>query len=176
MERTNSVWYAEAWAGAGANAAHLNLAVGLKGGPLEQAFLTAMALPRPGNIPFFTVLQPNWPVKPFTLFISKADLRSELHSRLTWGPAQAGLAEGILTAVQRGIIQPERVDEYLIIASVWVDWNADSEEAVYKNNKDAALSAMERAFGGEPGIDDLLARLGHAQNPFLTQSHGGARE
>jgi formaldehyde-activating enzyme involved in methanogenesis len=57
-----------------------------------------------------------------------------------------------------------------------VDWNADNEEAVYKNNKDAALSAMERAFGGEPGIDDLLARLGHAQNPFLTQSHGGARE
>src|SRR5947199_6381234 len=135
MESTKSVWYAEAWAGAGANAAHLNLAVGLKGGPLEQAFLTAMALPRPGNIPFFTVLQPNWPVKPFTLFISKADFRSELHSRLTWGPAQAGLAEGILTAVQRRIIPPERADEYLLIASVLADWNADSEEELDRNHK-----------------------------------------
>jgi 5,6,7,8-tetrahydromethanopterin hydro-lyase len=167
MEKTNGVWYAEAWAGTGANAAHLNLAVGLKGGPLEQAFLTAMALPRTGTIPFFTVLQPNWPVKPFTLFVNKADFRSEEHSRLTWGPAQAGIAEGILTAVQRGIIAPERVDDYLVIVTVWVDWNADSDEEVYQNNRDAALRAMERAFGGEPGIENLLARLGHAENPFL---------
>jgi hypothetical protein len=29
------------------------------------------------------------------------------------------------------------------------------------------LSAMERAFGGKPDIEDLLARLGHAENPFL---------
>jgi 5,6,7,8-tetrahydromethanopterin hydro-lyase len=167
MEKTNAVWYAEAWAGTGANAAHLNLAIGLKGGPIEQAFLTAMAMPRPGIIPFFTVLQPNWPVKPYTLFVNKADLRPGEHSRLSWGPAQAGIAEGILTAVQRHIILPERVDDYLAIVSVWVDWNADSDEEVYQNNRDAALSAMERAFGGQPGIEDLLARLGHADNPFL---------
>jgi 5,6,7,8-tetrahydromethanopterin hydro-lyase len=165
MERTT--WYGEAWAGEVPNAAHLNLAIGLKGGPIEQAFLTAMALPRSGTIPFFTALQPNWPVKPFTLFVNKADFRSEEHSRLTWGPAQAGIAEGILTAVQHGIISQEQVDEYLIIASVWVDWNANNDEAVYQNNKDAAVSAMERAFGGKPGIEDLLARLGHAENPFL---------
>lgn len=174
MERTNSVWYAEAWAGAGANAAHLNLAVGLKGGPIEQALLTAMAGPRSGIIPFFTVVQPNWPVKPFTLFVNKADFRSEEHARLTWGPGQAGIAEGILTAVQHRIIPPELVDEYLIIVSVWVDWNADNDEEVYQNNKDAASRALERAFSGEPGIDDLLARLGHAQNPFLARSHGEA--
>jgi len=167
METTKGVWYAQAWAGEGSNAAHLNLAVGLKGGPIEQAFLTAMAVPRPGTIPFFTVLQPNWPVKPFTLFVNKADFRSEEHSRLTWGPAQAGIAEGILTAVQRRLIPPEQVDDYLIIATVWVDWNANNDEDVYQNNKDAALSAMERAFGDEPDIKDLLARLGHAKNPFL---------
>jgi 5,6,7,8-tetrahydromethanopterin hydro-lyase len=167
MEKTNTVWYAEAWAGTGENAAHLNLAVVFKGGPIEQAFLTAMSSPRPGHLPFFTVLQPNWPVKPYTLFVNKADLRSEEHSRLTWGPAQAGIAEGILTAVQRGIIPAERVDDYLVIAAVWVDWNANSDEEVYQNNRDAALSALERALGNEPGIEDLLARLGHAENPFL---------
>ena len=174
MEKTNSVWYAEAWAGTVPNAAHLSLAVGLKGGPIEQAFLTAMAMPRTGTIPFFTTLQPNWPVKPFTLFVNKADFRSERHSQLTWGPAQAGIAEGILTAVQRRILPPEQVDAYLIIVSVWVDWKADNDEEVYQNNKDAALRALERAFSGEPGIDDLLAHLGHAQNPFLTHSHGEA--
>lgn len=168
MERTISVWYAEAWAGEGANAAHLNFAIGLKGGPIEQAFLTAMTTPHIGTIPFFTVLQPNWPIKPFTLFINKADFRSEQHSRLTWGPAQAGVAEGILTAVQQHIITPEQVDDYLAIASVWVDWKADSEEQVYNNNKEAALRAMERAFKSAPAINDLLARLGHADNPFLT--------
>jgi 5,6,7,8-tetrahydromethanopterin hydro-lyase len=126
-----------------------------------------MASPRPGNIPFFTVLQPNWPIKPYTLFVNKADFRSEEHSRLSWGPAQAGIAEGILTAVQRSIIPPEQVDNYLAIVAVWVDWNADSDDEVYQNNRDAALSAIERAFSGQPGIEDLLARLGHAENPFL---------
>src|SRR5690348_15737290 len=174
MERTNNVWYAEAWAGTGANAAHLNLAVGLKGGPIEQAFLTLMAMPRAGIIPFFTVLQPNWPVKPFTLFVNKADFRSEQHSRLTWGPAQAGIAEGILTAVQKRVIPSEHVDDYLAIATVWVDWNADSDVLVYQNNKGAALHAMERAFGAEPSIDDLLARVGHAENPFLAHAQGDA--
>src|SRR3981081_4276477 len=144
MERTNNVWYAEAWAGEVPNAAHLNLAVGLKVGPIEQALLAAMALPRSGTIPFFTVLQPNWPVKPFTLFVNKADMRSEEHSRLTWGPAQAGIAGGMLTAVQRGIIAADRVDDYLAIVTVWVDWNADNDEEVYQNNKDAMLRAVER--------------------------------
>jgi 5,6,7,8-tetrahydromethanopterin hydro-lyase len=178
MERRKDVWYAEAWAGEGANAAHLNLAVGLKGGPIEQAFLNALATPRTGNIPFLTVLQPNWPVKPFTLFVNKADLRSEQHSRLTWGPAQAGIAEGILTAVQRGLIAVADVDDYLIIASVWVDWAADNEDKVYQNNRAAALSALERAFAGNPGITDLLARVGHAENPFLSHAHAkeGAEE
>jgi 5,6,7,8-tetrahydromethanopterin hydro-lyase len=171
VERTNAVWYAEAWTGEGANAAHLNLAVGLKGGPIEQAFLNAMAMPGPGNIPFLTVLQPNWAVKPFTLFVNKADFRSEQHSRLTWGPAQAGIAEGVLTAVQHGIIAPDKVDDYLVIASVWVDWNADNEDAVYQNNREATITALERAFTGKPAIENLLARVGHAENPFLTHSH-----
>lgn len=170
MERTHNVWYAEAWAGTGVNAAHLNLAIGLKGSPVEQALLTAMAAPQQGVIPFFTVLQPNWPVKPFTLFVNKADFRSELHSRLTWGPAQAGIAEGMLTAVQRGLIGAERVDDYLAIVSVWVDWNADSDEEVYQNNKDAMLRAVERAFSSTPDINELLSRLGNAQNPFLKRT------
>jgi len=176
MERTKSVWYAEAWAGAGANAAHLNFAIGLKNSPLEQAFLMAMAIPRPGVIPFLTVLQPNWPVKPFTLFINKADFRSERHSQLTWGPAQAGIAEGILMAVQRRMIPPEQVDDYLAIATVWVDWNADSEEEIYQNNRDAALHAVERAFASTPAIDELLARIGHAQNPFMKHAQGDAKQ
>jgi 5,6,7,8-tetrahydromethanopterin hydro-lyase len=176
MEKTTNVWYAEAWAGSGANAAHLNLAVGLKGGPIEQAFLTAMTMPRPGIIPFFTVLQPNWPVKPMTLFVNKADLRPGEHSRLTWGPAQAGLAEGILTAVQNRIISPKKVDDYLIIVTVWVDWNANNDEEVFQNNKEAALRGLERAFNAEPAINDLLARLGHADNPFLAHSKGEAAE
>ena len=52
----------EAFAGSGPNAAHINVVIGRKGGPVEMAWATALATPRTGYIPFLTVLRPNLPV------------------------------------------------------------------------------------------------------------------
>lgn len=41
----------EAFVGAGAEAAHLNTVLGEKGGPVEVAWVTALATPAPGTPP-----------------------------------------------------------------------------------------------------------------------------
>lgn len=158
----------EAFVGEGANAAHVNVVVGRKGGPVETAWVTALATPRGGHIPFVVIARPNLPVKPLTLFVNKADLRGERHEALTWGAAQAGVARGVVAAVAERVVPAGDVDELLAIAAVWVSWDADDPETVYANNGEATLAALRAARERRPLLDDVLAAGGAPANPFFT--------
>jgi 5,6,7,8-tetrahydromethanopterin hydro-lyase len=156
----------EAFAGSGPNAAHLNVLVGRKGGPVETAWATSLATPRAGYIPFLTVLRPNLPVKPMTLFVNKADLRGAQHEQLTWGPAQAGVAAGVTQAVADGLIPADAADDVLVIAAVWVDWAADDAALVFANNRAATRDAIAAAVRAEPAVADVVAEVGHPWNAY----------
>ena len=80
----------EAFVGSGPEAAHLNTVLGAKGGPVETAWVTALATPGPGHIPFVTTLRPGVPAKPMTLFVNKATLEGEtpLRAHLGAGPGR----------------------------------------------------------------------------------------
>jgi 5,6,7,8-tetrahydromethanopterin hydro-lyase len=145
----------------------VNTVLGRKGGPVETAWATALATPRRGHIPFVVVLRPNMPVKPPTLFVNKADVRDDRHAALTWGAAQAGVAQGVLAAVADGVIPASDVDDLVLVAAVWVDWTADDEEEVYANNLAATRDALAAAAEGRPALDDLLAVRDEPQNPFF---------
>src|SRR6185295_20126983 len=99
----------EGFAGDGANAAHINTVLGAKGGPVETAWVTALAHPTPGHVPFVAVLQPGLPLKPFTLFVNKATIAGETHAALTWGAAQAGV-EAVVDALVEGVVDRRHVD------------------------------------------------------------------
>jgi 5,6,7,8-tetrahydromethanopterin hydro-lyase len=144
--------------------------LGRKGGPVETAWATALATPSPGHIPFVTVLRPNLPVKPATLFVNKADIRSDRHAELTWGAAQAGVARGVLEAVADGTIPAGEVNDLVLIAAVWVDWAADDEEAIYAGNVEATRGALAAGAEGRPAIEDLLSLRGEPANPFFRRS------
>jgi 5,6,7,8-tetrahydromethanopterin hydro-lyase len=144
--------------------------LGRKGGPVETAWATALATPRQGHIPFVVVLRPNLPVKPSTLFVNKADIRGDRHAALTWGAAQAGVAQGVLESVASGIIPAAEVDELVLIAAVWVDWAADDEEAIYAGNLQATRDALAAGAEGRPVIDELLALRVDPENPFFRRS------
>jgi 5,6,7,8-tetrahydromethanopterin hydro-lyase len=143
--------------------------LGRKGGPVETAWVTALATPRQGHIPFVVVIRPNYPVKPSTLFVNKADLRGDRHSTLTWGAAQAGVARGVLEAVGDGIVPAAEVEELLLIAAVWVDWAAEDEEAVYAGNAEATLAALAGSVEGRPAVDELLTLRAEPENPFFSR-------
>ena len=94
QNRTSRVLIGESFVGEGAEAAHVNTVLGGRDGPVGTAWATALAMPRPGHAAFVTILRPNLPVKPLTLFVNKAAMADERHGDLTWGAAQAGVAGG----------------------------------------------------------------------------------
>lgn len=158
----------EAFEGDGANAAHINLVLGPKG-ELGAAYALAAASPGPGHIPFQAVVKPNLPAKPATLFVAKSVLKDERHEKMTWGPAQAGVAAGITEALLKGVLPAEAGDDWVAIALVWVDPAADDAEAVYVNNRVAALHAAERSLqSGWPSREALKEGLKQVSNPFFT--------
>jgi 5,6,7,8-tetrahydromethanopterin hydro-lyase len=157
----------ESFVGSGGEAAHLNVVLGRRGGPVEAAWAGSLAAPRTGHVPFVTVLQPGLPVKPLTLFVNKAAIEGERHAALTWGAAQAGVASGVALAVREAVIPATEADELLLIAAVWVDPAAADEERVFANNRDATLGALRAAVAGEPRVATVVAAAEEPANPFF---------
>jgi 5,6,7,8-tetrahydromethanopterin hydro-lyase len=157
----------ESFVGSGANAAHLNTVLGRKGGPVETAWATALAMPRPGHVAFLCGVRPGLAVKPATLFVNKAPLSGPKHERLTWGAAQAGVASGALWAVADAVVPDDAVDDLLLIAAVWVDPAASDEGAVYENNRLATRRALEAGVHRAPDLGDLLAVRDEPWNAFF---------
>lgn len=141
--------------------------LGRKGGPVETAWVTALATPRSGHVPFMVVVRPNLAVKPATLFVNKAEIRGDEHAALTWGAAQVGVARGVLAAVADGTILRGEVDDLLLIASIWIDWGASGEEAVYENSFQATHMALQAGAQGKPDLDEALAARDDPANAFF---------
>jgi len=164
------LYIGEGFEGSGPNAAHINLYLGPKSGPISGALAGIAASPGPGHLPFQAVLKPNLPAKPVTLFIAKAVMESgSSHELMTWGPAQAGVAAGITTALLDGSLPAEAEDNWVAIAAVWVNPSAKDAEEVYHNNKAATHLAARRAMmKGWPSRAELAEGVATVSNPFFT--------
>ena len=158
----------ESFVGDGVNAAHINTVIGARSGPAGAAWATALASPSAGHVPFVAVLAPSVPVKPMTLFVTKAAPANDAHGTLIWGPAQAGVAAGVADAVADGTIAGDAVVEQVVIAAVWVNPGADDADAVYRNNREATATALRNGAAGLPTVADVLAARDRPANPFYT--------
>lgn len=158
----------ESFIGAGPNAAHINTVLGDRNGPAGVAWATALATPSTGHVPFMAVVRPGVPVKPATLFVTKAAPAGDEHGLMIWGPAQAGVAGGVVDAVAAGVIDRVSVDQMALIVAVWVNPSADDADQVYRNNREATLTALTNGAQGLPTIEDVVAALPDLHNPFYT--------
>lgn len=164
----------ESFVGDGVNAAHINTVLGDRSGPAGTAWATALGSPSAGHVPFVAVLRPSLPVKPLTLFVSKTAPSNDEHGTHIWGPAQAGVAGGVADAVAEGVITPEHTDTHVLIAAVWVNSGADDADAVYRNNREATLSALRNGAGRMPSLEAVLDARSSVSNPFYTPTATGA--
>ena len=158
----------ESFVGDGVNAAHVNTVFGHREGPAGVAWASALATPSQGHVPFVTVLRPSLPVKPLTLFVTKAAPAGDAHGLLIWGPAQAGIAAGVAEALADGVISREEADSHVIIAAVWVNPLADDAETVYANNRLSVRTALESGARSLPDTDEVIAARATPTNPFFT--------
>jgi 5,6,7,8-tetrahydromethanopterin hydro-lyase len=156
----------EAFCGAGPEAAHVNTVLGAKGGPVEAAWATALATPRRGHVAFVVAAQPGLAVKPLTLFVNKSTIDADDHAALTWGPAQAGIASGVLDAVAEGTIQRAAVDELVLLVAVWLSPSARDADAVYRFNREATSTSLHNGANSLPGIDAVLAVRDEPYNAY----------
>lgn len=146
----------EGFVGEGPNAAHVNTVLGALGGPVETAWVTALAQPSPGHTPFMVVTQPGVALKPLTLFVNKATIADDRHGELTWGAAQAGVAAGVIDALEARVVDSRKVDDLLLVVAVWVNPAADDAEAVFASNRAAMLAALRAGQRREPRVGDVI--------------------
>lgn len=164
----------EGFVGDGPSAAHVNVVLGDRDGPVGGAWATALATPSAGHAPFMVVARPGLPVRPFTLFVSKATVAGGDHATLTWGAAQAGVAAGVLDAARSGVVAHDDAEGCVLIAAVWVDPTATAidADAVAANNRAATLAALEAAMRGLPTVDQVMVDPEGVWNPFFRSTGG----
>ncbi len=160
--------FGESFVGEGADAAHVNTVLGETGGPVETAWVTALATPRAGHVPFVATVTPGVAVRPFTLFVNKAAIENDRHAELTWGAAHAGVAAGVMEAVAEGILAAADVAGLLLIAAVWVNPHAADERLVYENNKAATFAALRAGKEGRPFVDEALSARHAPSNAYFS--------
>ncbi len=161
-----STEFGESFVGEGAEAAHVNTVLGATGGPVETAWVTALATPRAGYAAFVAAVTPGTAVRPFTLFVNKAAIEGERHASLTWGAAHAGVAAGVMDAVAEGTIPEGEAAALLLIAAVWVNPRAADERLVFENNKEATRGALRAGRQGRPSVAEALAARAMPYNAY----------
>jgi 5,6,7,8-tetrahydromethanopterin hydro-lyase len=163
----SAVFIGESFVGEGAEAAHVNVVLGDRTGPVGTAWATALATPSAGHAPFVAVLRPGIPVRPLTLFVNKAAIASDEHGTLTWGAAQAGVAGGVADAVADGIVAVAAAAQSVLIAAVWVNPAARDADLVYTNNRAATKGALLAAVSSQPDLDAVEQARHRPFNPFF---------
>ena len=162
--------FGESFVGEGADAAHVNTVLGESSGPVETAWVTALATPRAGHVPFVATVTSGTAVRPFTLFVNKATIESDRHAELTWGAAHAGLAAGVMEAVAEGVVAAADAPGMLLIAAVWVNPEAENEGRVFENNKEATLRALRAGKEGRPFVGEALSARHAPSNAYFSAS------
>ena len=158
--------FGEALVGEGPEVAHIDLVIGKKGSSVEQAFVTALASPERGHTPLLAVLTPNLPARPPTLMVNKVTIKGANQALLMFGPAQAAVAKAVVDSVAEGIIPETEADNLLIIASVFIEWDAADKKKIHDWNYEATKIATRRAITGEPKMSEVLAKKDTAKHPF----------
>jgi bifunctional enzyme Fae/Hps len=157
----------EALVGEGNEVAHIDLLIGDKNGPVGEAFATGMSTLSVGHTPLLAVIRPNLPPKPHTLIVPKVTIKNLEDVGRIFGPAQAAVAKAVADAVEEGIVPREKVDDWVIVCSVFVHPQASDFRRIYHFNYSAVKLALKRALGKYPTIEKILYDKDRAKHPIM---------
>ncbi|TFF94919.1 MAG: bifunctional 5,6,7,8-tetrahydromethanopterin hydro-lyase/3-hexulose-6-phosphate synthase [Promethearchaeota archaeon] len=155
----------EALIGEAPDLAHIDLVVGSKTGPIGTAFANAIASPSMGHGGLLACIRPNLVPKPYTLIVPKVTVSKMEEANKIFGPAQAAVAKGVADAVEEGIIPLNKLDDWIILASVFIHPEARDYRKIYQYNYGATKLALKRAIEGYPPIEKVFYDKDRAKHP-----------
>ena len=156
----------EALVGDGNEVAHIDLLIGPKDGPVGTAFATALAQQNQGHSNLLAVLEPNLPVKPSTVMITKVTIKGAKQAVQMFGPAQYAVAKAVADCVESGTIPKDQADNWVIVCGVFIHWEAEDDKKIYEFNYEATKLSIERALKNYPSADDVVSGKESAKHPF----------
>ena len=162
----------ESLVGDGNEVAHIDLLIGRKDGPVGQAFAAALTSQKEGHTNLLAVVAPNLPAKPDTIMANKVTMKGATQAVQMFGPAQAGVARGVVDAVANGTIPADQVDDLCIIVGVFIHWEATDDKKIFDWNRQATTESIERAMKGEPSAQTVADSQAQARHPFAGGAEG----
>ena len=142
--------------------------VGDKNGPVGQAFANGMTNLSAGHTPLLAVIRPNLPPKPHTLIVPKVTVKNMEDTGKIFGPAQAAVAKAIADSVEEGIIPADKLDDWVIIVSVFIHPQAtDLPQNIpvqLRRNKNGAATCTQEVSN--------TRKNNLRQRPSKTPNHG----
>ncbi len=157
----------ESLVGEGNEVAHIDLMIGDKDGPVGQAFANGMTNLSAGHTPLLAVIRPNLPPKPHTLIVPKVTIKNMADTGKIFGPAQAAVAKAIADSAEEGIIPREHLDDWVIIASVFIHPQATDYRRIYQYNYGATKMALQRALKNYPSYEKIIYEKDRSKHPIM---------
>ena len=157
----------ESLVGEGNEVAHIDLLVGDKNGPVGKAFANGLTNLAAGHTPLLAVIRPNLPPKPHTLLVPKVTVKNMEDTGKIFGPAQAAVAKAVADSVEQGIIPADKVDDWVIICSVFIHPQASDYRRIYQYNYGATKMALQRALKKYPSLEKINYDKDRAKHPIM---------
>ncbi len=157
----------EALVGGGNEVAHIDLLIGDKEGPVGEAFAAGLSSPCKGHTPILAVIRPNLPPKPHVLLVPKVTVKNSEDTAKIFGPAQAAVAKAVADAVEEDVFPKDKVDDWVIVCSVFVHPKAKDYRRIYHYNYGATKLALKRALANYPPLEKVLYDKDRAKHPIM---------
>jgi len=157
----------EALVGKDEEIAHIELIIGERNGPVGKAFIEAFANPKYGHTPLLAVIRPNLPTKPWTLIVPKVTIKNMEQADKIFGPAQSAVAKAVADAVEEGLIPMDKLEEWVVIVSVFIHPKAKDNRKIYNYNYSATKLALKRALSNYPPWEKIMYEKDRAVHPII---------
>ena len=157
----------EALVGEGDEVAHIDLLIGDKDGPVGEAFASGISTLSAGHTPLLAVIRPNLPPKPHTLLIPKVTVKNLDEVGRIFGPAQAAVAKAVADSVEDGVVPEDKIDDWVVVCSVFVHPKAKDYRKIYHYNYGATRLALKRALTSYPPLKKIIYDKDRAKHPIM---------
>ncbi len=158
----------EALVGKGDEVAHVDLLIGDKHGQVGTAFINALTSLSMGHTPLLAVIRPNLPPKPHTVIIPKVTVKDMADAGKIFGPAQAAVAKAVADSVEEGVIPMNVLDDWVVVASVFIHPAAEDERRIYQYNYSATKLSIRRALSNYPPWEKVQYDKDRARHPLMS--------